>query len=80
MWYCRFDFLPATQLLRPVRWLTLGQMSAQRDTDDRLARLIEYFAERLNGVYSHFLCKLVLQEDEDIGLARSKESCSLKSR
>lgn len=40
-------------------------MSNKRDTDDRLAPLLEYFAERLNLVFAHFLCALEFQEDED---------------
>jgi len=40
-------------------------MSNKSDTDDRLAPLLEYFAERLNRVFAHFFCALEFEEDED---------------
>lgn len=35
------------------------------DKDDELGPLLEYFAERLSRVYSHFFCALEFEEDED---------------
>jgi hypothetical protein len=40
-------------------------MSEKRETDDRLGPLLEYFAERLNRVFAHFLCVLEFRDDED---------------
>ena len=41
-------------------------MSDKHETDDRLAPLLEYFAERLNRVFAHSFCVLEFQEDEDV--------------
>lgn len=40
-------------------------MSTTQSTDDHLAPLLEYFAERLNRVFAYFFCVLEFENDQD---------------
>lgn len=49
--------------------------------DDELFPLLEYFAERLNLVFSHFFCTLEFEQDEDLcgDVAKNARTWSLKT-
>lgn len=44
----------------------------ETDVDDRAGAFLEYFAERLNRVFAHFLCRFEFREDDDMGGDPSK--------
>jgi hypothetical protein len=49
--------------------------------DDELFPLLEYFAEKLNLVFSHFFCTLEFEQDEDLcgDVAKNARTWSLKT-